>query len=376
MARRGSNEGSIYHRSDGRWTAVVSVGYEGGRRRRKAFYGRTRQEVARKLTTALKAKEDGLGLPQERETVGRFLRSWLESVQPSLRPRTVEAYDLNIRRLIPHIGTIRLARLTPKAVQSCYGDLLTRGLSARSVQQAHAVLHRAMRQAVQWGLLGRNPADAVAPPRPARREMRTLGSVEVQQLFEATAGERLHALWVLLVTTGLRLGEALGLAWEDLDTEAGRLSVTRALQRQRGVGLVFVEPKTARSRRSVLVPASTLAAVREHRTMQLAERLALGPAWEELGLVFCHQHGRPLDPSFVDREFHSALKRAELPRVRVHDLRHTAATLLLERGVHAKIVQDMLGHSTITLTLDLYSHVTPTMQQEAVAQMEAIFATR
>lgn len=370
--RRGNGEGTIYKRADGRWCATVSV--DGGRR--KSFYGRCREDVARKLATALKAKQDGLPLPAERQTVEHFLKGWLESVHPSVRPRTFESYDLNVRRVVPHIGRSRLARLTPASIQSCYAALTKGGLSPRSVQQAHAVLHRALRQAEQWGLLGRNPSDAVRAPRPERREIQTLGAAELETLFSATDDERLHGLWVLLATTGLRLGEATALRWGDIDFVEKRLSVKRTLQRQRGAGLVFAEPKTSRSRRMIHLSARALLALRGHRHDQVAERLALGPAWDEGDLVFCHENGHPLDPSFVDRSFHAALDHAGLPRLRVHDLRHTAATLLLERGVHPKVVQEMLGHSTITLTLDTYSHVAPAMHKEAAAQMDALFVAR
>ena len=369
MSKRANGEGSIYRRADGRWCATVTV--DGGRR--KSFYGKRREEVAHKLAAALKAWQDGLPLPAEQQTVGQFLTGWLESVRPSLRPRTVESYDLNIRRLLPHVGRSRLARLTPRAIQSCYATLLEGGLSARSVQQAHAVLHRALTQGVQWGLLARNPADAVRAPKPRRRDLRTLSAEEAEQLFATTLREPLHALWVLLTTTGLRSGEALGLRWDGVDVIEARLRVTQALQRQRGAGLVFVEPKTASSRRMVHASSRAIAALREHRRVQIEERLAAGPAWDDMGLVFCNEIGHPLDPSFVGRQFHLALAKAGLPRLRVHDLRHTAATLLFERGVHPKVVQEMLGHSTIALTLDTYSHVTPALHREAATQMDLLF---
>lgn len=370
MSRRANGEGSIYKRADGRWCASVSV--ELGKR--KSYYGATRQEVAQKMNAALKARQDGLPLPAEQQTVREYLEYWVETIKPSVRPRTYEAYDLNVRRVVPIIGKIRLARLSPTAIQSCYAKLLDGGLSKRSVEQAHTVLHLALGRAVQWGLLGRNPSDAVSVPRPGRREMKTLSAEQVDTLFTATPEDRLHGLWVLLATTGLRLGEATALTWADVDFEERRLSIHRALQRQRGVGLVFVERKTSRSRRVVHLPSRTVSALRDHRSRQLPERVALGPAWYEGDLVFCNEIGTPIDPSWVGRRFHAALEKAGLPRVRVHDLRHTAATLLLEKAVHPKVVQEMLGHSTIMLTMDTYSHVSPAMHKEAAAQMDALFA--
>jgi integrase len=272
------------------------------------------------------------------------------------------------------MGHLRLASLTPQAVQAAHAALLTKGLSRRSVEQTHTVLHRALRQAVLWGLMLRNPTEAVTVPRPIRREMHTLTEEEVGRLFQASQGHRLHALWVLLATTGLRLGEGLGLLWSDIDFAHGRLVVNRALQRQPGVGYVFVEPKTARSRRTVYLAAGTVTALMEHRRRQVADKLAAGPDWNNTGLVFASPVGRPVDGTWTTKWFHRALDQAALPRVRIHDLRHTAATHLLNRGVHPKVVQELLGHSTISLTLDTYSHVAPALHAEVANHMQALFA--
>lgn len=370
MGRRGHGEGTIVKRADGRWMGAMTL----PNGNRKWFYGKSRKDVSLQLNAALQDREKGLLVTSPNQTVAQYLDRWLkDSVKSSVRPRTYECYELNVRRLVPHIGRLLLSKLSPAHVQACYGALLKSGLSRRSVELAHAVLHRALRQAVQWGLVGRNVTEAVAVPRPERQEMQTLTAEQVRQLFESTADDRLHALWVLLITTGLRLGEATALRWEDIDLNSNRLVVRRALQRQKGVGLVFVEPKTQRSRRTVHLAVGTVAALREHRRRQVEGRLAAGPLWEDQGLVFCNLTGGPLSPSQVDKEFHRAVDKAGLPRLRVHDLRHTAATLLLAKGVHPKVVQEMLGHSTITLTLDTYSHVLPALHAEAAAQMDALF---
>jgi integrase len=219
----------------------------------------------------------------------------------------------------------------------------------------------------------RNPTEAVTVPRPVHREMHTLSEEEVGRLFEATRGHHLHALWVLLATTGLRLGEARGLLWSDIDFTNGRLVVNRALQRQTGSGYVFVEPKTARSRRTVYLAPGTISALMEHRRRQVADQLAAGPEWSNMGLVFTTAIGRPADGPWATKWFHRALDHAGLPRFRIHDLRHTAATQLLRRGVHPKVVQELLGHSTISLTLDTYSHVAPALHAEVATHMEALF---
>lgn len=204
--------------------------------------------------------------------------------------------------------------------------------------------------------------------------MKTLNEEQVRTLFEASSQDRLHALWVLLVTTGLRLGEAIGLQWQDLDLEQGKLVVRRSLQRQRQAGLVFVEPKTRASRRTVHLPSGTAAALRAHRARQTAEKLLASSAWQDRDLVFCRWDGGPIEPSCVVQRFHRLLKRARLPDIRVHDLRHTAATLHLQKGTHPKIVQEMLGHSTIALTLDTYSHVAPGLHATAARQLDSLFA--
>jgi integrase len=368
MAKRGNGEGSIYRRkSDGRWVGVLIINGQ-----RKCYYGSTRQTVQERLATALRNRQQGLVVAGPSQTLAQYLKHWLEeTVSTSVRPRTLESYELNVRRVTPHLGKIRLNALGPAAIQGAYTALLRRGLSRRSVEQAHTVLHCALRQALLWGLIGRNPTEAVVVPRGSRREMKTLGEDQVRLLFEATQGSRLHALWVLLATTGLRLGEALGLTWPDIDFNRSSLTVRRALQRlpKRLGGVVLVEPKTDRSRRTVCLAPGTIAALSEHRHRQAEERLAPSERF-----VFTGATGRPLDASGVSGHFHRALAQAGLPNVRVHDLRHTAATHLLTRGVHPKVVQDLLGHSTISLTLDTYSHVSPGLHAQVADHMEVLFA--
>jgi integrase len=369
MARRGRGEGTVYRRADGRWEAAFGID---GRRQR--YVGRSQREVRVKLLAARRALEQGIVLSGSSPRVEEYLTRWLEdSVRPSVRWTTHRAYSLCVRRLFPLVGHLRLTTLTPQAVQAAYAALLHKGLSRRSVEQTHTVLHRALRQAVLWGLMLRNPTEAVTVPRPTQREMHTLSEEEVGRLFEATRGHRLHALWVLLATTGLRLGEARGLLWSDIDFTNGRLVVNRALQRQTGVGYVFVEPKTARSRRTVYLAPGTLSALSEHRRRQVADQLAAGPEWNNNGLVFTTDVGQPADGTWVTKWFHRALDQVSLPRIRIHDLRHTAATHLLRRGVHPKVVQELLGHSTISLTLDTYSHVAPAMHAEVAQHMQTMF---
>ena len=367
--KRGNHEGSIYRRKDGRWAASISI----ERRRRKSYYGRTRQEVAQKLTTGLKTRQDGLPLSGERQTVAKYLVHWLEAAKPSLRPRTSQRYEQYLRlHAIPQIGNLGLARLGPQHLQELYADRLQAGLSPASVAHLHAVLHRALKQAARWGMLPRNVADLVSPPRAERHEMSTLSQEQARALLAAAAGDRLEAIYVLALATGMRLGELGALRWSDVDLAAGAVQVRGSLQRT-PEGLRILEPKTNQSRRRVLLSEVAVEALRRHRARQLEERLKVGPAWEDNGLVFANQIGRPIGGDMVlKRSFRPLLRKANLPVIRFHDLRHTAATLLLERGIHPKIVSEMLGHSRIAITLDLYSHVTPTMQRQAAEAMNAV----
>lgn len=367
MAKRANSEGSIYRRQDGRWCASVTLA-DG---RRRSFYGKTRAEVGQKLILALKAQQDGMPIPGDRLTVGHYLQQWLESARPSLRPRTWTRHEQYVRlHAIPHVGKLPLARLGPQHLQRLYAEKLEAGLSPTSVAHLHAVLHRALVQATRWGLTARNVAALVSPPRVKRLEMRTLSPEQVNTLLEAARGDRLEALYVLAVTTGMRQGELLALRWRDVNLDAGTLQVTATLQQH---SLALTEPKTVASRRQVLLTKAAIAALRRHRVAQTEERLRLGPAWEDSDLVFANEVGRPVDArNLMRRSFYPLLAKAGLPQVRFHDLRHTAATLMLAQGVHPKIASEMLGHSQVAITLNLYSHVTPTMQRQAVDAMDAI----
>ena len=371
IRRRANGEGTIYLRSDGRWGGTLTL--PDGRRR--TVYARTNAEIQQRLREVTRRQEQGLLVASAQQKTGAYLLRWLEeSARPSVRTSTFTSYQLHVRRLLPLLGHHRLSSLTPAHVQGAYAELHRRGLAPQTVQHVHTVLHQALKQAVVWGILPRNPCDGAARPRVERREMETLSEDQVKQLFASTRGDRDHALWVLLASTGLRLGEALGLKWEDFSPDFRRLQVRRALQRQAGKGLVFVEPKSARSRRVIELAPGTAHIIAEHRQEQVHHRLSLGAYWRDHDLVFCTDGGHPLDGGQVNWRFHRALARAGLPQLRVHDLRHTAASLLMAKGVHPKVVQEMLGHSTITLTLDTYSHVTPGLQADAAQRMQSLFS--
>ena len=247
--------------------------------------------------------------------------------------------------------------------------MLRRGLKLYSVLQVHRLLHLSLTHAFHLGLVRTNPTLLVFPPRPRRRTTTALSAVQLHLLLDGTHGDRLHPLWVLLSSAGLRIGEALGLRWQDVDLELGRISVCRALQRRRGAGLVFVEPKTRGSRRAVELTQRAVAALRDQRTSQAALAL-LTLAWKESGLVFTGLGGRPMQLHQANVGLTRALKALGLPQIRVHDLRHTAATVMLEAGIHPKVVQEMLGHKTIVTTLDTYSHVLPVLHGAAIRVLD------
>lgn len=364
MGKRGNGEGSISRRKNGTWRAEYVVFTAEGRRR-KTVYGKTRSEVAKKLAKALSQREDGLFFDDEGLTVEGYLERWLkDSVKENVRSRTLSNYQMQVRRhIVPALGRIKLKNLTPAHVQGLYRQKLDTGLSSSSVRYIHAVLHRALKQALRWGLIPRNVTDAVDIPKLVREEVRALSPEEARQFLKAARGDRFEALYVLALSCGLRRGEILGLKWTDMDLGAkGTLRITRQLQRMRdGSGLQFTAPKSGKGR-AVRLPKRAVEALKAHRARQAEEKLKAGSLYEDGGLVFATEVGTPLEPSNIDRRsFKPLLEKARLPDIRFHDLRHTCATTLLKMGQHPKFVQDLLGHANIALTLDTYSHVLPGM---------------
>jgi integrase len=374
VSKRGAHEGSIYQRQDGRWAASVHLGYQDGKRQRKTFYGKTRRNVQERMTKALGEVHAGLPVrSDDRETVADYLARWLTvSAAQRVRPRTLAGYrQIADNHLIPAIGRVPVAKLTPGHVQAMLNARAAAGSKPQTVRNIHAVLRRALTQATRWGVVPRNVATLVDLPRVDRHEVRGLSPADARAVMLAVAEDRIEPLVLLTLSTGLRQGEALGLQWQDVDLEAGTIRVRHSLQRMAGRGAELVEPKTKRSRRTLALPPVTANALREHRKRQLAERLWAGSRWRENGYVFTTSIGTPLMGSEVTRRFQRLVAAAGLPRMRFHDLRHGAASLLLAQGVHPRVVMEMLGHSTITLTMNTYSHVIPDLQREAATKMEA-----
>jgi len=368
--RRANSEGTIVKRADGRWMAMLTL--PGGKRR--AFYGHTQAEALKKMDKSKRNLQDGLPLPPERVNLANYLARWLEdSVKPTLKPYTYQSYETQVRRHIsPELGRIRLARLSPQDIQGLLNRKRESGLSARSVQYIHAVLRRALWQAERWGFVSRNVARLVSPPRVSRPEVHPLMPTEVRRLLIALEGDRQSALYTVALAVGLRQGEALGLRWQDVDLETGLLSIRFSLQRVEGQ-TVLAETKTEKSRRTIKLPQMCIAALRLHKDRQEFEKAIMAGAWQDQwGLVFTKEDGSPLSRYAVTRRFQRILSEAGIDRHRFHDLRHTCATLLLAAGVPLKVVQETLGHTLFSTTADIYSHVLPTLMDDAATKMDAI----
>jgi len=367
--RRGAGEGTIYRRADGRWCGVATT--TGGRRR--FFYAKTRVQVAAKLTFALAALEAGRQLPRDREMVGPYLDRWLEGIAGTVRGTTLADYGFTLRAYFPaELRRVRLVQLRADHLQVAYSQLRNSGRSPATVRRLHVVLHRALGQAERWGLVVRNPAALVDAPKSPHFQFQVLSAEEARRLLLTAAGDPFEALYLLAVTTGMRRGELLALHWADVDLERRQASVTGTLQRMGG-RLVIAEPKTPRSRRSVTLEVHAVNALRRHRIAQLEARVSAGQEWEERDLVFPNRVGLPFEPrNLLQRSYKPLLRRAGLPDIRFHDLRHTAATLLLSQNVHPKVVADLLGHASVAMTLDLYSHAVEGLSRSAATAMDAL----
>ncbi|HEX5157651.1 MAG TPA: site-specific integrase [Ktedonobacterales bacterium] len=376
--RRGRGEGSIYRRSrDGRWVGSVVLAETG---KRKSVTGATRQEVQRKLSALVRDIEQGLSPGDGRQTVAQYLTSWLETIKPTMEESTWVTHGSYARmHFIPALGRMQLMQLTPQRIQAFYARLLAGGLSSTTVNHMHGSLHKALDAAVRLGLVARNVTELVDVPRMASHEIHPLTKEQARQLLYVARGERLEALFTLALATGMRQGEILALHWRDVDLDARALSVRWSLRYHQGVFTVK-EPKTRRSRRRIALAEQTVEALRAHRTRQLGERLKAGSGWQGAAwddLVFCTEIGSPLTSngqvrSTLRRIIRHASPAAPLPAIRFHDLRHTCATLALASNVNPKVVSEMLGHSTVAITLDIYSHVLPDMQEDAAAAVAAM----
>lgn len=362
--RRAHGEGTVVRRRDGRWAGALVVGRDpSGRVVRRWVYGKTRQEVVAALER-LRARRriSGPAPAADRMSLEEYLRSWLaDTAAPTVRPKTLSLYRLATDRIVRVLGRVRLGDLGPHHVQHLMLRLEEEGVGARTRQVTYNVLRKSLNDAVRRGLLERNPCSTVRPPRVPQQPMRVWSAPEARRFLRAARPDRFYAAYVLALACGLRQGEILGLRWQDVDLRRGTVKIAVQLQDLHGE-LVLSEPKSASSRRTVPLPRLALQALRARRRQALEEG-HYGPDRP----VFTDSRGGFMRPSnFLRRHFYPLMERAGVPRVRFHDLRHTAATLALQEGVHPRVVADLLGHSRVTLTLATYSHVLPTLARGAV----------
>ena len=376
MSKNGNGEVSIYpHKRNGKKVGYrgAYVVYTAAGPKRRYVTGKTREETRKKLAKAMADRDGGLAFDAGTLTVGEYVERWLkDSVQGTIRQSTYDVYGYMVHpHIVPGLGRLKLKSLNPAHVRAFYRDRLDTGLSPATVHKMHVVLHKALDGAVSDGLIPRNAAKGVKVPQAgSRKEIRPLTSQQARDLFDAARGDRLEALYVLAIATGLRQGELLALKWEDVELEEAVLRVRRTLTRSGGKVEVG-PPKTPNSRRSVGLTSRAVEALRAHLARQLAEMEEMGSLYRPGGLVFANEIGGIINPSNLrNRHLVRLLERAKLPKVRFHDLRHTCATLLLTKNVNPKIVSEMLGHSSISVTLDTYSHVLPTMRANAVRALE------
>lgn len=367
MAKRAAGEGSVYKRGK-YW-----VGQVGSGKNREMKYFDTQREANAWRREKVEQWRQGLVFAGSKVPLSNFLDDWLIVAKTSVRPNTYQQYtQIVYQHINPTLGEILLKDLRPDHVQRLYTVKLAGGTSPRTTRLIHAVLHRALNHALKIGLVVRNASDAVTRPKVPRKEMKTLDDYQVRQLIQAAEGTRMQVLIWVAVTTGLRQGELLGLKWSDLNWQTRRMHIQRQVQRRKGEGLVFCEPKSASGRRVITLGMATIIKIREHKKVQQKEQLLAGEKWQDYDLIFPTPIGTRLDPSNVLKVYKKCLREAGLPNLRFHDLRHTAATLMLQQNINPKVVQERLGHADISLTLNTYSHVLPSIQEEAAEKMDEL----
>lgn len=374
--RRGQGEGSIYQMKDGRWRAAVSLGWKNNTTegnvvwKRKVLTARTRSDVQEQLTKILRDQDLGLPICSQKQSTAQFLKGWLESVEIKTRPKTYTFYEYIVRiHLVPGLGKVQVSKLTPQNIQQFINEKADSNLASRTVRHIHRTLCTALETAVRFGDLPRNVASLASPPRATKPKVSFMTVEQAKRFLAAAQGDRLYPLYAVVLSLGLRLGEALGLSWDDLNLEAGKLSVEQSLQKVKGEWKL-VAPKSENSRRTVRLPAIAAVALLEHRRKQLDEQLAKGWKVDGWNLVFRTLVGTPMDQTKVLRQFQKLLKFAGLPKMRIHDLRHSAASILIAQGVGGKEIAYLLGHASEYFTLQVYGHLMEESKQAVANKMD------
>lgn len=391
MAKRkaANGEGTIYQRR-GKWCAELMIGFTpDGKKKRIRGTFETRKEAARWLADQISSRSKGTLVEPSKETVAELVSRWLEKTAPTeVGPSTLRLYTNVFTWYVnPHLGSAPISKLRPEHIQDMQQAILKAGKSPRTAQLARIVLRRALQQAVEWGQLPKNPVDRVKPPRQERQNegVRALTPEQLAAFIEAAKRERLHALFILAATTGMRQGELLALRWQDVDLASGILRVNQTMKvvlekdshGNKHERWTFGQTKTIASRRTIVLPEVAVAALRKWKAEQNQEKLLLGDAeaWEYPDLVFTTAIGTPLSPNNIrKRDFRRILEAAGLPRIRFHDLRHSAVTFMLSKGIKPEVVQEIVGHSTFTTTLRIYRHVLDEEKKEAARKVDAFLA--
>lgn len=367
--------GQIIKRGDNSWTVRIFLGRDANGKRN--YFNQTvrgtKKDAQKFLTAKLREKDLGVLIEPAAMPLREYLTRWLDEVaKPRLRARTHEQYTWLVKGYIEKaLGTRRLSDVQPYDVQKFYSDLQKQGLSGRTVRYTHNVLSSALKQAVRWKMISSNPCDHCDLPRHEKKEMKYLSSEQTSRFLSTAKQSKWFVLFLLAIETGMRPEEYFGLQWKDIDFDQGVLVVRRALVFVKGGGFIFTQPKTSRSSRNIPLSIRIISELKDYKRGQLQKRLILGSCYENYDLVFASGLGTPLsNKNIINRHFRPLLKKADLPQIRLYDLRHTTATLLLSANENPKIVSERLGHASIALTLDTYSHVLPSMQKSATAKME------
>ena len=372
--KRANGEGTIRQRKDGRWEGLYTVNYK-----RKSVYGKTQEEVRKKLNKILNDIDNNVYIEDSKITVGEWLYTWLyDYKKDTVKQKTFEGYETLIRvHLIPAFSKIQLKRLTVDHVQKFISRKIKEGLSSRTIRYMNTLLHGALRQAINNGLLVRNVSEAVVLPERQQKERKFLTADEQNKLIESLKEEEQGFILLFALSTGLRRGELLALRWSNYDTENRHISIKENLSRLKGndgkTHLTFTTPKTASSRRTIPLLPEIAKMLDVHQSTQILKRLKAGQLWENNDLIFCTDFGKPIEPRNLRRVLERACERANIQSINIHALRHAFATRALENGIPLKVVSDILGHSSISMTADIYSHVSIETMENEMQKISAIF---
>ena len=370
--RRGNKEGSLFKRPNGTWRAQVTVGGK-----RLSTSTKTRKEGQHWLKKTIEQVDSGLTFENSKLRLEDFLNEWHENVQFSLRPDTWNQYGQIINdHIIPTLGKIKLIDLHPDRIQRLYNERIQDGIGHRTIQLTHSVLRRALNQGVKLGLIIRNPTSATNPPKPIQNEMKVLNEFQAQQLIylAESVNNRFAVLFHLAIITGMRKSELLGLRWNDLDWTKRTLQVQSQIKRIKGGGFYFSSPKTKSGKRKIILGENTIKKLNRHFKQLTPIKQKAEKKWQEHDLIFPSIVGTPLNQSKISKSLKNLLKEAQLPVIRFHDLRHTAASLMLNYGIPVIIVSRRLGHARPSITLDIYGHLIPSRQEEAAELMDKLIS--